>query len=292
MFTVYIHKNKVNGKMYVGITSRTPEERWKNGLGYKQNRFRLAIDKYGWDNFDHIIISSCLCEKEAKCFETRLINVLKTYDRNFGYNDTYGGEHNTPTEEVKHKISEKMKGRFSGAKNPFYGKKHSDEVRARLSEIAKQRFADPKNNSFYGHHHTDETKRIISEKRKGFVLSEEHKQKLILANIGRHCSEEHKEKLRKLKKGVKKPEISGENNVKSIKIVCCETGIIYPCISQARREYGEYVRGILNGRLPVKGKELHWLRYDKYESMTEEEVKNYMNSYKEKKHQKVGDEQQ
>jgi len=34
----------------------------------------------------------------------------------------------------------KMKGRYSGKKNPYYGKKHSEEMKIKLSIIAKERF--------------------------------------------------------------------------------------------------------------------------------------------------------
>lgn len=53
-YTVYVHVNKINGKMYVGITSQTVEQRWRQGKGYKHCVFFYrAIEKYGWDGFEH-----------------------------------------------------------------------------------------------------------------------------------------------------------------------------------------------------------------------------------------------
>ena len=66
MYTVYQHKNKINGKNYFGITSKNPEERWKKGEGYKSSpHFYLAIKKYGWDNFEHNILFEGLTKEEA-----------------------------------------------------------------------------------------------------------------------------------------------------------------------------------------------------------------------------------
>ena len=58
MYIVYLHRNKINGKCYVGQTCQKPQARWgKQGSGYQaQQYFYRAIKKYGWNNFDHIIL--------------------------------------------------------------------------------------------------------------------------------------------------------------------------------------------------------------------------------------------
>lgn len=33
-FCIYLHKNKYNGKVYVGQTCQKPEKRWNYGYGY------------------------------------------------------------------------------------------------------------------------------------------------------------------------------------------------------------------------------------------------------------------
>jgi len=61
-YLIYLHKNKINGKCYVGQTSVDPLERWRtDGYGYhNQQYFYRAIKKYGWDNFEHIILETDL----------------------------------------------------------------------------------------------------------------------------------------------------------------------------------------------------------------------------------------
>ena len=64
-FTVYMHVSP-NGKRYIGITSQEPKLRWAGGSGYSDNKhFKSAIDKYGWNNFEHIIVASGLSLKAA-----------------------------------------------------------------------------------------------------------------------------------------------------------------------------------------------------------------------------------
>ena len=51
-YVVYKH-TAPNGKVYIGITCRDPEERWANGKGYNGQYFGRAVKKYGWENFSH-----------------------------------------------------------------------------------------------------------------------------------------------------------------------------------------------------------------------------------------------
>ena len=98
IYTVYVHKNKINGKCYVGITSQNPELRWQNGNGYRaQRKFYNAIKKYGWNGFFHQIMATGLTEEEAKLMEQKLIKFYDSY--NNGYNATLGGD--TPTNQPK-----------------------------------------------------------------------------------------------------------------------------------------------------------------------------------------------
>lgn len=165
MYIVYQHKNKINSKIYIGITSRAPEKRWgRNGSNYKTSPyFYNAIQKYGWDNFEHNILYTNLTKEQACQKEQELIQYFHSMDRNFGYNSTSGGEVFIMNSETKNKISNKLKGNTNGL----------------------------------GHPCSEEKKQKISEAQKGRKLTEEHKQKLSEAAKQRHtpCSEQKRKTL-------------------------------------------------------------------------------------------------
>lgn len=111
---VYVHINTINGKRYVGITSNDkPEYRWNHGRGYGENtHFRSAINKYGWDAFQHVILFEGLDEACAKAKEIELISEWHTNDSEFGYNMTIGGDGTCgyyPSAETRKKLSEARK---------------------------------------------------------------------------------------------------------------------------------------------------------------------------------------
>lgn len=91
-YTVYMHQNKINGKKYIGITGDIPEKRWRNGKGYDKNPyFDHAIQKYGWDNFEHIILYEGLTKEEAENLEIETIAKYDTTNSEKGYNLQHGG---------------------------------------------------------------------------------------------------------------------------------------------------------------------------------------------------------
>ena len=118
-FCVYMHINKANGKRYIGITSVNPLDRWQGGCGYYKNKhFNDAIKKYGWNNFDHLILYSELSKEEACEIEQYLIAKYKTQDKRYGYNIASGGQYFKHSEESKVLMSERRKGKGRVKRTP------------------------------------------------------------------------------------------------------------------------------------------------------------------------------
>lgn len=120
-YCVYKHTTP-NSKVYIGITSKKPEERWKGGAGYSNNKhFASAIQLYGWNNIKHEIIKDGLSKEQACEIEKQLIKEYDSTNRNKGYNVSTGGENSSEgfhhTEEAKEKIGEASKGRKRSACN-------------------------------------------------------------------------------------------------------------------------------------------------------------------------------
>ena len=121
-WTVYKHTNKINGKSYIGITSRKPEDRWgKNGCKYCSQKskylcFSKAIQKYGWDNFTHDILYIGLTKAEACQKEQELISFYNS-KAPYGYNLTDGGE-GTRGYEVSEEFKQRRSELTANGNNP------------------------------------------------------------------------------------------------------------------------------------------------------------------------------
>ena len=120
-YKVYMHINKINNKKYIGITKQKCQNRWrKDGGGYQtQPKFYDAIQKYGWDNFEHIILFENLSAEEAGAKEQELIEQFDTCKN--GYNADKGGNITNHSEETIGKIRKAM-----------IGKTHTQETKERI----------------------------------------------------------------------------------------------------------------------------------------------------------------
>lgn len=152
-YIVYMHIVP-NGKKYIGITCNNINKRWRKGKGYWSNEyFTNAINKYGWDNIQHLILFDNLSKKEAECKEKELINFHNTYKREYGYNIEKGGSLN---KEISNETREKLRKSATGVFP-------SIETRTKMSNSHKG-----KNCYWYGKHLSNEHKeklRIKSNKK-------------------------------------------------------------------------------------------------------------------------------
>lgn len=239
-YKVYVHIAP-NNKKYVGITkSKNPHSRWGNhGTGYKnQVLFWRAIQKYGWENFRHIILLDNLTKEKACEYEKYFINKYRSNDSNFGYNLTNGGDGidgykfsdeqrkqrsikmtgHVVSQETKEKIgranSVALKGKIlpdnvkqkisialSGENHPMYGKHQPKDAVDRMRE--KQL-----GNTYHlGCKATDEQRQRMSDAHKGLPLTESQKEnlkKIHESNKGKPRSEETKQKIRAAHLGKKR----------------------------------------------------------------------------------------
>lgn len=78
--------------MYIGI-SKNIVKRWsQNGEQYKYSKvFYRAIKKYGWDNFEHIVLIKNISKEIACIIEIELIKKYRTQSKEYGYNLAHGG---------------------------------------------------------------------------------------------------------------------------------------------------------------------------------------------------------
>lgn len=103
MYLIYCYTNKENGEKYIGITSRSIEEREASHIYESRNKtnkcynapFKRAIRKYGIDGFKREVIDTTDSLEKACDLEKFYIKKYKTYYKyknSNGYNATIGGE--------------------------------------------------------------------------------------------------------------------------------------------------------------------------------------------------------
>lgn len=207
---VYLITNKINGKQYVGQTSKTLDARWYDHIKIRLrpscSYLHSAIDKYGSDNFIVETLATVQTKEEMNFYERALIKALGTKAPH-GYNLTDGGDGGAGyvfTDEQRRKVSEAQMGR-----------KMSEKARAKLLERnAGNKFS------------------------LGVKMPEEHRLKLIAINKGSKRSQEVLDKMSVSKIGNKNA--SGSKRSEEQIIRMAEAGRI-----SAHKRY-HIKRGIIN----------------------------------------------
>ena len=247
---VYLVKNLINGKMYFGITVDDFDTRYGSNIAKNthNDHLRSSIEKYGIENFEiNKEFDVAYTEDDLYDLEDMYICIYNTIDRRFGYNKCRSGSkhkgHGKPSEETRHKQSEAKKALYEqGYINPMKGKTFSDEHKQKLSEVHKGKKASEK------------TRRKMSESQSG----EKH------PNYGKPRSEETKIKLSKSH---------------SKKVICLETLQVFPSAKVANKWIGlksgvnKCCRGERKtvGHHPITGEKLHWMFYEDYLKLQEQQ---------------------
>lgn len=110
---IYIIKNKINWKRYIGQTTNHFYRRYsaKNGKWWKSrdiNKYlKKSIKKYGHKNFEVEIILYNQNLESLNYWETFYIDYFKSNNSKYGYNLTTGGENYKLNDEERLKISKR-----------------------------------------------------------------------------------------------------------------------------------------------------------------------------------------
>lgn len=147
---IYLIRNRINGKGYIGQTIKSVRKRFAEHLRSAANgsnyAIHSAIRKHGADNFEVETLVTC---------DSALLNALEEYCVVFygtrvaighGYNMTDGGKATSgwsPSAQTREKMSKSLKGRkqspehmanIKAARKPY---KHSAEMRLKISKACK-----------------------------------------------------------------------------------------------------------------------------------------------------------
>jgi group I intron endonuclease len=186
---IYKIKNKINGKVYIGQTTRNLNKRiyeYKSAFNLNKfyNEYLLrAFNKYGWENFEFSIIDNAATLEELNLKEIKYIQEYQSNDKKKGYNREVGGRNSIPTADTLEKMSRSHLGlkqtdawidkRIATAGTPEakkYGRKKTEEDKKYLSEVS------PK--YWLGKQRDEKTKEKISQTKKERGLSDKQKKML------------------------------------------------------------------------------------------------------------------
>ena len=168
---IYKITNTITKQFYLGQSRNTIKRLKEHKTRLLNNKHRnlhmqSSFNKYGLAAFTFETIISCE-ESLLPEYEKDLIFLSESYNPIIGFNKSFGGEDQKPTEETKRKMgasrlgkkfkphSEETKAKMKASSAHRSGFKVSEETKKKIGEKSKLKV------------HSEETKRRISEKLKG-----------------------------------------------------------------------------------------------------------------------------
>jgi hypothetical protein len=183
---IYKVKNKISGKVYIGQTVNSLEQRKNEHINFSRNgksKFNRAIKSYGYENFDWEIIDTAKTKEELNEKEIKYIQEYNSIEN--GYNMVEGGTggyNQYAVEANKKKRGKKLKnivspemyerameGRMRGFNNGL--------INYTFDKLDKETMTDIARKGAYGlmktgYKHSKETKEKISEAQKGITYED------------------------------------------------------------------------------------------------------------------------
>ena len=246
VYFIYLTENKIDGKMYIGQHSCLYEEQFTDGYLGSGILLQRAINKYGKENFERIILEYAdspeeLNELESKYVDEEIMNNNKFYNLKTGGKQNnvlsketrikIGNANRNPSDETRKKksmarkgipLSEEIKRKISesekGEKSSWFGKHHTEETKEKIKKANTGRYHKEetkekmKKSWDYSKHFTIETRKKMSdvhkERWKHYAFSDDAKRRMAEAHIGKSPSEETRRKISE----TLKTKMSGEGN--------------------------------------------------------------------------------
>ena len=143
-WVIYKFKNKINGKIYIGQTTKSLKRRViqhvtnsKTTTKVHKTYFHNALNKYGIESFELQIIERCATREELNDREIYWITYYNSNCKEFGYNIESGGQYGNTTKSlsIEHK---------QALLNANLGKHRSRYTKEQLSITHKNLFGKTK----------------------------------------------------------------------------------------------------------------------------------------------------
>lgn len=146
---IYKIVNKIDGKCYIGQTSKTFNKRYEAkgegiervynyhtrlrnvGRSYNQHLLR-AMEKFGMDNFEIEILEVCKTHEELNEKEMHHIKKFKSSDSSFGYNCTEGGDSIKRTKSLEKKMMQTRKLKKINKTTDIYNLSQKEEITVKV----------------------------------------------------------------------------------------------------------------------------------------------------------------